>query len=54
VSNEAWVYTAVAFLHALFVIVGVYVAFNVRINRLEDRVATIWDWWTHKIKGGRE
>lgn len=46
-----WEYIGMALLHAMFVIVGVYVAVNTRLTRLETKMDAIWDWF---LKNGKK
>lgn len=40
-----WLAVGIAFLHGLFVVVGIYVALNTRLVRIETKLDILWARW---------
>jgi len=49
-----WVTITVAFFHGLFVIVGLYVAFNTRLVKIESKLDILWTQFLIWIKESAE
>lgn len=52
---NVWLVISGAFVHALFVVIGIYIAVNTRLTRLETKIDVLWsrfEKWLNSRAGG--